>query len=121
MGKQWSQVQGGRAAAVVLAEPRGEEPSTFPAAGAYAKNDVCDKKRWNQGGERPLAEWAQQNLLMLQKTEYTSEGCLPPALPKTACQLGWLPSLYRLFLFPSVKPEMTTPTAFITSLRSVKT
>lgn len=56
MGKKRSQVQGGRAAAVILVEPREEEPSTFPAAGAYAKNQVCDnKKRRNQVGGRGKA------------------------------------------------------------------
>lgn len=71
MGNKRSQVPGGRAAAVVLGEPWGEESSTFPAAGACAKNDVCDKKRGDQGGAKPLAVWAQQHLLMLGKTEHT--------------------------------------------------
>ena len=52
MGKKWSQVQEGRAAAVTLAEPWEEEPGTFPEAGTYAERQVCDNKKRKNQGER---------------------------------------------------------------------
>lgn len=44
-GEKLPQVQGGRAAVGVLAEPWGEEPSTFPAAAVGAKNQICGREK----------------------------------------------------------------------------
>lgn len=116
-------MQGGRAAAAVLAEPRGEESSTFPTAGACAKNGVCDKKRWNQGGGKAINSMGTAISPNVQENRVHFRGgvCPQPCQRQLLSWFGHSPSLDRLFLFPSVKPEMRTPTAFITSLRSVKT
>lgn len=81
-------MQGGRAAAVVLAEPWGEEPSTFPAAGAYAKNDVCDKKRWNQGGGKAFNRMGTAKPPNASKNRVHFRGVSAPSSAKDSLSAG---------------------------------
>jgi len=51
MGKKWSQVQRGRAAAIVLAEPWEEESSTASVADAHAKSKFVTRRDGVKLGE----------------------------------------------------------------------
>lgn len=89
-GEKWSQVRGGRAAAAGLAEPWGEESSIFPAAGACAKNDVCDKKRWNKGGGTAFSSMGKEISPSAQKIR---GGVFPqPCQRQSLSWFGHLPS-----------------------------
>lgn len=85
-GEKLPQVQGGRAAAAVLAELWGEEPSTFQAAAVGTKTRFVAARRevTKSGGERASAVQAQWHLLMSRKPGETSE--------KRVCPCGYLAS-----------------------------